>query len=353
MASGHRSDSHLAKSLWFLVGSISSSIVFAACSGVAADVDTAPPVSLGIHRVIVDYSPTVSDIGGLMYLLSHPSVDVVAVTLPGTGEAGCELGVEVTIRLLGILGHPQIPVACDPEIPPDAHRWPDEFLAGQNQLVEILDPVSVRSTQLSPADLISNIAAEPGPPLLIYAVAPLTNIARALESHPELTETVDQIVVMGGAVDTQGNVEGRNAEWNFWIDPRAAATVLQSGIPTILVSLDATNDVPVPSGYQARLETVEQTPAIAYLAELVDTFPGVTGGFFYMWDELAAMVAAGESIVMTEAVIIEIGDSGPNEARTVRSDSGSPVTLVTGVPDPETFYAKFLGQLASPGPSDG
>ena len=53
-------------------------------TGVVA-VDTSGPTP-----VIVDYSPTVSDVGGLMYLLAHPRVDVIAISLPVTGEAGGE-----------------------------------------------------------------------------------------------------------------------------------------------------------------------------------------------------------------------------------------------------------------------
>lgn len=56
--------------------------------GVDTTTTTAPIDTSGPIPVIVDYSPTVSDIGGLMYLLAHPDVDVIAISLPVTGEAG-------------------------------------------------------------------------------------------------------------------------------------------------------------------------------------------------------------------------------------------------------------------------
>lgn len=76
--------------------------------------------------VIVDYSPTVPDVGALMYLLAHPSVEVVAVTLPATGEAGCALGIEVTLGVLAMFDEQAIPVACDPDVPAHARMWPAE-----------------------------------------------------------------------------------------------------------------------------------------------------------------------------------------------------------------------------------
>lgn len=283
-----------------------------------------------------------------MYLLSHPSVEVVAVTLPGAGEAGCDLGVEVTIRLLSMFQQPEIPVACDPEIPVGAHEWPDEFLSGQENLTSSLPFTPREPTSESPSDLIARVAAEPGPPLVIYAVAPLTNIAAAIRNHPDVAKAIDQLVVMGGAVDTQGNVEGQNAEWNIWVDVASAATVLRSGVPITLVPLDATNDVPVPKEYLDTLEASEQTASIIYLSKLAATFPAVTSGFYYMWDELAAAVAAGELTVSLEQTNIMIAESGADTGRTVRNESGSGVSVATGVPDPAAFYDEFIRRLATP-----
>ena len=44
----------------------------------------------GRRQVIFDYSPTLSDVTTLMYLTQHPDVDLLAVTLAGTGESHCE-----------------------------------------------------------------------------------------------------------------------------------------------------------------------------------------------------------------------------------------------------------------------
>ena len=335
-------------------------LVAAACSssGVLPSTSTNPPTSppqpevesgvVARHPVIVDYSPTVSDIGALLYLLSHPGVEVLAITLPVTGETGCELGLEVTFGILAMFERADIPVACDPEFPEDAGQWPAEFLTGHESLTFGLSAAAGVGADARPAHkLIADVAAGADQPVILYAVAPLTNVARALERHPEVADQLDRIVIMGGAVDAPGNVEGTDAEWNFWIDVPAAARVLASGVEITLVPLDATDQVPVPGFWQRDLERAEQSEPVKYLGSLVRTFPAVTSGFFYLWDELAASIAAGEDFVTTEELnLTVVQEPGPRYGSTVRDRSGTSVVVATAVPDPSSFYTHFLTILA-------
>jgi len=297
--------------------------------------------------LILDYSPTVSDVGALLYLLSRPELDVVAITLPVTGEAGCELGVEVTLGVLALLDR-TVPIACDPDRPDDAGNWPSEFLEGHELLRSGLPAVAPRSAEGPVAhELISQAVAESDQPVTLVAVAPLTNVARALDRHPELIDRLDEIVIMGGAVDTPGNVADTSAEWNLWIDAPSAAQVFTSGATITLIPLDATNDVPVPPFWRRDLELTEPTEAIQYLGSQVETFPSVTSGFFYLWDELAAAVAAGEDTVTVGQMQLEVIDEpGPQYGSTVRAASGGQITVAVGVTDPRGFYDHFLATLA-------
>lgn len=339
---------------------IALGLLLAACSsGPAATTTTteasgidSSPVSVasagtaGPIPVIIDYSPTVSDVGGLMYLLAHPDVEVIAVTLPVTGEAGCDLGVAVTLGILAMFDREEIPVACDPEVPAHARTWPAEFLAGQDNLTLGLPTPTTTVSELSAPDLIAAVAADAGRPVVLYAVAPLTNVARALDRHPGLADDLDRIVIMGGAVDAPGNVFDTNAEWNVWIDVPAAADVIASGVPVALVPLDATNFVPVPGFYQGLLDGAEQSDAIVYLSTMVRTFPQVSSGFWYFWDELAASVAAGEEYVTSEEMMIAVVDGGADDGRTARDEGGYAVTVAVATPDPDSFYTDFLSTLA-------
>ena len=299
------------------------------------------------RQVIVDYSPTVSDVGALLYLLSHPDVDVVAITLPVTGEAGCELGIAVTLGILVMFERQDIPVACDSEVPTNAEQWPAEFLTGQEALTFGLPDIEDVVADTRPAhQLIADVVADADEPVTLVAVAPLTNVARALDGHPEVVDGLERVVIMGGNVDAPGNVGAADAEWNFWIDVPAAARVLGSGAPITLVPLDATNDVPVPSLWQSDLEAAEQTEPVEYLTALVRIFPAVTSGFFYLWDELAASVAAGEDLVVAEELNLSVvQEPGPEYGGVVRDPSGTPTLVATTVRDPDDFSSHFLSTL--------
>ncbi|GAG95955.1 unnamed protein product, partial [marine sediment metagenome] len=111
---------------------------------------------------------------------------------------------------------------------------------------------------------------------------------------------------MGGAVNVPGNVDGANAEWNVWVDVPAAAAVISLGVPVTLVPLDATNFVPIPAWYQRALSEAKQSNAIVYLERMVGLFSAVTSGFYFMWDELAASVAAGETYTTTKEMSIVV-----------------------------------------------
>jgi len=339
---------------------LSLSLVLAACSSNAETAVTSEGAvttkamagttvaadATGPTPVIVDYSPTVSDVGGLLYLLSNPEVEVIAVSLPVTGEAGCELGLEVTLGILAMFDQEDVPVACDLDVSAGARAWPAEFLEGHENLSFGLPESDGTKTGLTAPDLIAVAAADAGRPVVIWAVAPLTNVARALDRHPELVGDLERIVIMGGALDVPGNVEGTDAEWNLWIDVSAATDVLESGVPITLVPLDATDQVPVPGWYRRAIEEAEQSEAIAYLSTLVRIFPSVSSGFFYFWDELAATIVADAGLVTTEEMNIVVVEGAADDGRTIRADDGNLVDVAVGVPDPNAFYAEFLGRLA-------
>ena len=89
-------------------------------------------------------------------------------------------------------------------------------------------------------DVIYEAAKKEGGKLQIVAVGPLTNIANAIISHPDLKDMVEQILIMGGAA-VGGNAT-MAAEFNIYADPHSAETVMQSGIPVVMFGLDVTVD---------------------------------------------------------------------------------------------------------------
>ena len=70
--------------------------------------------------------------------------------------------------------------------------------------------------------------------LVIVAQAPLTNLALAVRQDPTFSSRVGQLWVMGGANNTTGNI-GPLSEYNFYVDPEAAAIVFGAGFNLFMV----------------------------------------------------------------------------------------------------------------------
>ena len=105
--------------------------------------------------------------------------------------------------------------------------------------VEIPDSSAEKET-MHAWDAIYEAAKKEGGKLQIVAVGPLTNIANAIISHPDLKDMIERILIMGGAA-VGGNAT-MAAEFNIYADPHSAETVMQSGIPVVMFGLDVTVD---------------------------------------------------------------------------------------------------------------
>lgn len=116
--------------------------------------------------------------------------------------------------------------------------------------------------------LIETSRANPG--LFIVPTGPLTNVALALRSAPDLVEHLAGISLMGGG--TFGN-RTPSAEFNIWADPDAAAIVFECGVPITMAGLDVTHQFIVTP---ERIDTVDalDTSFTTMIADLFRFFSG-------------------------------------------------------------------------------
>ena len=80
--------------------------------------------------------------------------------------------------------------------------------------------------------IVETARESPGEVSLV-CIGPLTNVALACRLEPDLNDLLDEVWVMGGAVNTIGN-DTPSAEYNFWVDPDAAKVVVDE-LDTTLV----------------------------------------------------------------------------------------------------------------------
>ena len=87
--------------------------------------------------------------------------------------------------------------------------------------------------------LIDTLQAAAERSVTLCPIGPLTNIALAFAQEPSLAAKVERIVLMGGARDL-GNMTPA-AEFNFFVDPHAAAMVLRLDVPIVMFGLHVTH----------------------------------------------------------------------------------------------------------------
>jgi len=83
--------------------------------------------------------------------------------------------------------------------------------------------------------LIEAVRQHPGE-ITLMCIAPLTNIATALQRAPDIAAQIKEIILMGGSAD-QGNHTAA-AEFNIYADPEAADIVFNAGVPLRMFGLN-------------------------------------------------------------------------------------------------------------------
>jgi inosine-uridine nucleoside N-ribohydrolase len=304
--------------------------------------------------VIFDTDMAHEDMFSALFLLSHPNVDVRALTVTGTGEAHCGPGVENALGLVALSGHEEIPVSCGSETPlAGDHEFPVEWRQGADEAYGVDLPAGGAASDLSAPDLIINVVQSSDEPITIVAVGPLTNIAEAIQKEPGIGDNIKEIYIMGGAVEVEGNVgnsgvgiNNQYAEWNIYIDPVAANIVFNSGIPIVLVPLDATKDVPVTRKFYNALGDHLNTPAANLVHNLLTANLGfVDGGGFQFWDTLTSAIFTDGSIATIEEMeLTVVEEEGPESGYTKPDPNGATIKVAVSA-DRNTFETLFLTVL--------
>lgn len=323
-------------------------------SAPGTEAPTAAPLAspTGLTPVVVDTDLSADDTMAIPFLLREPSIDVIAVTVVGTGLVHCGSGLQGVMNLLETLEIADVPVTCGPSEPlAGSHAFPAEWReAADGQYGLDLERKPVTILDEDAPELIRALAASSERPITIVALGPLTNIAEALQHDAALGPRIERIVAMGGAVDVPGNVsfeaDEQNplpAEWNIYADPTAADVVLRSGVPVTLVPLDATNSLPLDAAFVAAL-AADHAAAPADIAYELVSRRGLLPGE-YLWDPLAAVIAVDESVATFETIALRVETAeGPDSGRIVRAAGGAQVSVATSA-DRLAFEARFLAGL--------
>jgi purine nucleosidase len=188
---------------------------------------------------IVDCDPGHDDAVAMLLAAASDALDLRAITtVAGNGTLD-----KVTLnarKVCTLGGIRNVPIAAGAEGP---LRRPLETAAhvhGESALDGPALPEPDVALDPRPADdLIADVVAAAEEPVTLIPIGPLTNVATVLDRHPDVTRNLREIIVMGGSTG-RGN-HAPYAEFNIYVDPEAAARVVDSGIPLTMVGLNLTH----------------------------------------------------------------------------------------------------------------
>ena len=295
-------------------------------------------------RLVLDTDPGVDDAIAILLALAAPQAEVVGLTTLG-GNVPRARATRNSLALLQAAGRPDIPVARGAARPLSGKYRPSVAFHGPGGISVRLPQPTSNAMERSAVEFLRDTVTEEPDKVTIVALGPLTNLSRLESRHPGILSQAKGLVVMGGAVETRGNVTPR-AEFNFHSDPLAAAHILGIGIPMLLADLAACRQVGI-SRKQAKGLTAKTDLGKLSLRILKGWFArDERRARFEFYDPLAVAMALDPDVADTRHLAISVGTSpGEHWGETTVSEGPGSVGVADRV-DEQRFLEllkKLLG----------
>ena len=197
-------------------------------------------------------------------------------------------------------------------------------------------------------ELITRMAHQYPDEMTLIATGPLTNVALAIKEDTEGMRKLKEIVIMGGAIRTSGNITPY-AEFNIFSDPYAADIVFGSELPITLVPLDVTHQVSLTSRWmEQRVAPINNSFSEFAIAA---TGYDLAGHHFrnkeliHLHDPLAVGAVIDPELVRKERLSIDVEtQEGQYYGRTSETREGPEIEVCLEV-NANGFLELFLSRL--------
>src|SRR4051794_8864124 len=226
----------------------------------------------GARPCVLDCDPGHDDAVALLLAAASPALDLRAITTVA-GNGPLDRVTENARRVCTLAGIRDVPIAAGADRPLAGPLITAAHVHGESALDGPALPAPDVPLDDRPADaLVAEVVGGAAEPVTLIATGPLTNVAVALERHPDLADGLREIVLMGGSTE-RGN-HTPYAEFNILVDPEAAERVFASGVPVTMVGLNLTHQAIATTAVLDRLRTLDTELARVVVAWM--TFFGST-----------------------------------------------------------------------------
>ncbi|KAM0948563.1 putative inosine/uridine-preferring nucleoside hydrolase domain, ribonucleoside hydrolase [Dioscorea sansibarensis] len=334
--------------------------------------------------VVFDMDMSVGDLVALIYLLKVPveEINIKGILVNGNGWANAAT-VDIVYDVLHMMGRDDIPVGLGSftalGTPTHSCKYVKSIPHGSGGLIDSDTLFGLaRNLPQSPRRYTVEDDRQPSAmevwqmisrsidqnnTINILTNGPLTNIANIILSDENASSVIQRIYILGGHIiedQEKGNVftnpSNEYAEFNMFLDPLAAKTVIESKLDVTLIPLDAQRKVTsfglILKQLQQKLKTSESVFVHHLLSRLhnlkkrhkaynhMDIFLGeILGAVF--------MVASDHlnPIIKTKPVNVLAGNVNTDGQIVVNEGQGKIINVLESL-DPEAYYnnfAKLLG----------
>lgn len=332
----------------------------------------------GKRKVIIDQDaagPGGTDMQSILALINSPDTDVLGITVL-TGDAWRDEEVQHTLRLMEIIGRPDIPVVPGAVFPlVSSKEYIEKWETLHGKLVYKgawnfahghavhgpyeIPPMpegqpSIKASDETAASFLTRMVRKYPHEVTVYAAGPMTDLAMAIALDAEFPALTKELIVMGGSINPQtDNPEfalSPSHEFNFWMDPEASRMVLHAHWPRVVLT---TVDISVKTRMEKDLiERVAKSPepAAHYVAKYAQAN--------FLWDELAAVAWLDPSIITKwKKLYVDVEtDRGAGYGNTLVWQPGQQPGLgevlvdVQDDLDKAKFYREYVELLTRPTP---
>ncbi len=223
------------------------------------------------RAIIIDTDPGQDDAIAVLLALASEELDVLGITAVA-GNVPLNLTQTNARKICELAGRSDMRVFAGAQRPLVRPLVTAEYVHGKTGLdgPQLPEPTMPLQDGFAVDFLIHTVRSRPDQSVTLCPLGPLTNIALALVQAPDIAPKIREIVLMGGGFFEGGNVTPA-AEFNIYVDPHAATTVFEAGIPIVMAPLDCTHKALTTRARVAALRA-KQTPVCDAAADLIDFF---------------------------------------------------------------------------------
>ncbi|MEY3019983.1 MAG: inosine-uridine preferring nucleoside hydrolase [Actinomycetota bacterium] len=224
------------------------------------------------RRMLLDCDPGHDDAIAMLLALARPEWEVLGLSIVA-GNTTLDNAVRAARQVLTVAERTDVAVHAgmpQPMVRPlvtAAHVHGESGLEGPVLPEPTFDPRDIHAIDWLTSVLSD--ARDRDDPIEVAATGPLTNLGTVLRRDPTLARGISRLVFMGGAI-TEGNITPA-AEFNIFVDPEAAAIVVDADTDVTMVGLDVTHRTILPASRFGELRALG-TPVGALAADLMDFF---------------------------------------------------------------------------------